>query len=83
MTYWTVFGFLNLIEFFTDIVLYWIPFYYIIKAAIILWLSLPQFKGAQLVYTQFLRPFLLANTAKVDSTYEKLRQQAEEILKRD
>jgi receptor expression-enhancing protein 5/6 len=42
LTYWVVFGFMNVIEFYSDILLFWLPFYYFFKAAIILWLVLPQ-----------------------------------------
>ena len=42
LTYWVVFGFLNVLEFFSDILLYWIPFYYLIKVVLVMWLVLPQ-----------------------------------------
>lgn len=42
LTYWVVFGFLNVIEFFSDILVFWLPFYYFFKASIILWLVMPQ-----------------------------------------
>ncbi|KAI9478657.1 MAG: TB2/DP1, HVA22 family-domain-containing protein [Benjaminiella poitrasii] len=59
LTYWTVLGFVQMIEYFSDILLYWFPFYYTFKTIFILWLILPQFRGAQFVYERFLRPFLL------------------------
>ncbi|KAI7900085.1 TB2/DP1, HVA22 family-domain-containing protein [Cokeromyces recurvatus] len=59
LTYWTVLGFVQIIEYFSDILLYWFPFYYTFKTIFILWLILPQFRGAQFVYERFLRPFLL------------------------
>ena len=41
--YWVVFAFLNLLES-AFLVTYWIPFYYIFKFALIMWLGLPQFR---------------------------------------
>ncbi|RKO90592.1 TB2/DP1, HVA22 family-domain-containing protein [Blyttiomyces helicus] len=71
LTYWTVFGFLNMVEFFSDIILYWIPFYYTFKAVLILYLVLPQFQGARFVYTKFFRPYLLTEEKKIDSGLAK------------
>ena len=39
-----MFAFFNTLEFFTDIILYWLPFYFLLKALAILYLALPQFK---------------------------------------
>ncbi|KAH3682389.1 hypothetical protein WICPIJ_006653 [Wickerhamomyces pijperi] len=57
LTYWVVFAFLNIIEFWSKAILYWIPFYWFIKTIFLLYLALPQFNGASLVYTSFLKPF--------------------------
>ncbi|KAI8898463.1 TB2/DP1, HVA22 family-domain-containing protein, partial [Globomyces pollinis-pini] len=67
LTYWTVFAFLNLIEFFSDILLFWLPFYYFFKATIILYLVLPQTRGALTVYQSILRPFLVKEQANIDA----------------
>jgi len=73
LTYWTVFGFINCLEFFVDILLYWLPFYFVFKTVLMLWLSLPQFRGAEYVYTTFLRGFLKAYESNIDSTGSKLK----------
>lgn len=44
LTYWTVIGFVNIIEFFADYLLFWIPFYSLTKTAFVLWLTLPRFR---------------------------------------
>lgn len=44
LTYWTVFGFFNVVETWVDILLQWLPFYWLIKTAIILYLALPQLR---------------------------------------
>ncbi|KAJ1548803.1 ER membrane protein DP1/Yop1, partial [Cladochytrium tenue] len=76
LTYWTVFGFLNLIEFFSNIILYWIPFYYTFKAALILYLILPQTRGAIVIYNQVVRPYLLKEQAIIDSGLNKVKAKA-------
>lgn len=56
LTYWVVFAFLNVIEFWSKAILYWIPFYWFLKTIFLLYLSLPQFKGSELVYQQLIKP---------------------------
>ncbi|KAI8810933.1 TB2/DP1, HVA22 family-domain-containing protein [Cladochytrium replicatum] len=73
LTYWTVFGFLNLIEFFTDFILYWAPFYHTFKALFLLYLFLPQFRGASFLYTRFIRPTLIQNQSQIDSAINKAK----------
>ncbi|KAJ3294805.1 ER membrane protein DP1/Yop1 [Blyttiomyces sp. JEL0837] len=76
LTYWTVFGFLNILEFFADYVLYWVPFYYSLKTILILYLILPQFNGAAYIYQAFLRPYLLTEEKKIDSGLDKIKAKA-------
>ncbi len=80
LTYWTVFGFLNLLEFFSDFLLYWIPFYYLFKAGLILYLVLPQTKGAEVVYTRFLRPYLVTQEKNIDATIKKVKEKADQVV---
>jgi receptor expression-enhancing protein 5/6 len=56
LTYWVVFAFLNVIEFWSKAILYWIPFYWFLKTVFLLYLSLPQFGGAQIVYKAVIKP---------------------------
>ena len=63
LTYWTVFGFLNTVEYFSDILLYWLPFYYLIKASVIVYMILPHFRGAEFLYQHFFRPLLLQQSS--------------------
>jgi len=63
LTYWVVFGFFNLVEYWSRTILYWLPFYYLFKTIIVLWLALPQFRGAEYVYHAFLRPVLARHIA--------------------
>lgn len=44
LTYWTVIGFVQMGEYFSDILLYWFPFYYLFKTLFVLYLALPQFR---------------------------------------
>ncbi|KAJ3310338.1 hypothetical protein HDV04_005089 [Boothiomyces sp. JEL0838] len=80
LTYWVVFGFFNLIEFFSDILLFWLPFYYFFKAAIILWLVLPQTMGANFVYSKIIRPFLVAEQNEIDASLDKFKNKVSSVI---
>ncbi|CAO3638835.1 unnamed protein product [Mucor hiemalis] len=72
LTYWTVIGFFQMIEYFSDILLFWFPFYYTFKTLIILWLLLPQFRGAEIAYVRFVRPFLLRAQPEIERRTNKI-----------
>ncbi|ODV94853.1 hypothetical protein PACTADRAFT_34607 [Pachysolen tannophilus NRRL Y-2460] len=57
LTYWVVFAFLNVIEFWSKALLYWVPLYWFVKTILLLWLALPQFGGANIIYGSFIKPF--------------------------
>lgn len=56
LTYWIVFAFLNVIEFWSKAILYLIPFYWFLKTIFLLYLALPQTGGASLVYKMSIAP---------------------------
>jgi len=51
LSYWIIFSLFTLVEFFLDIILAWVPLYYEAKLIFILWLALPQTKGALKLWT--------------------------------
>ncbi|KAF9207974.1 Receptor expression-enhancing protein 5, partial [Haplosporangium sp. Z 27] len=69
----TVYGFVSILESFTDILLYWFPFYFFLKTVFLLWLMIPSFNGAVTVYTRILRPFLVQHKTEIDSSYNSLK----------
>ncbi|KAJ3280245.1 ER membrane protein DP1/Yop1 [Rhizoclosmatium sp. JEL0117] len=74
LTYWCVFGFMTLIEVFSDPLLYWVPYYYALKAVFVVYLT--EFDGANLIYHKILEPFLLAEESLVDSSIGKIKTKA-------
>ncbi|ORX88331.1 hypothetical protein K493DRAFT_290723 [Basidiobolus meristosporus CBS 931.73] len=80
LTYWTVYGFVNIAEYFADALLYWFPFYYLFKLAALLWLLLPQFMGAQYVYKNFLRPAFLKHEGCLDAMFGKVTTKANAVI---
>ncbi|KAG8220695.1 TB2/DP1, HVA22 family-domain-containing protein [Butyriboletus roseoflavus] len=59
LTYWVIFGFFNFAESTASgLILYYVPWYYALKTVFVLWLQLPNFRGAQVVYVTALKPVL-------------------------
>ncbi|KAK4686705.1 receptor expression-enhancing protein 5/6, partial [Tremellales sp. Uapishka_1] len=59
LTYWVVFGSLNLLESAAiRPLLYWVPMYFVFKTVFTVWLMLPATRGAEVLYTNVLRPVI-------------------------
>ncbi|GMH87226.1 hypothetical protein TrVE_jg13542 [Triparma verrucosa] len=76
LIYWTVYALFSILEAFIDWLLYFIPFYYAFKLAFLLWLMLPQTRGASFLYETFLRDFLKRNESKIDAAIDNARKNA-------
>ena len=57
LTYWVVFGLFNITDQFAGFILHFIPFYYVLKVAVLIWLFHPSSKGATYVYREYIQPF--------------------------
>ncbi|KAI9493296.1 TB2/DP1, HVA22 family-domain-containing protein [Zychaea mexicana] len=79
LTYWTVIGFVQIVEYFSDLLLFWVPFYFLIKTVFVLWLALPQFRGAEILYGRFIRPFLLEAQSDIDRHAHELKEKASSV----
>ncbi|GFN20426.1 ER membrane protein DP1/Yop1 [Aspergillus tubingensis] len=79
LTYWVVYAFFTVVESAISAP-YWFPFYYIFKFALVLWMSLPQTNGAQIVFHSFIQP-VLGRFFQGGSTSANLRAQAEAAAK--
>ncbi|KAI9319771.1 TB2/DP1, HVA22 family-domain-containing protein [Dichotomocladium elegans] len=80
LTYWTVIGFVQIVEYFTDLLLSWFPFYFVVKTLFVLWLTLPYFRGAEVLYARFFRTYLLEAQVDIDRHANDLRQKAVSLL---
>jgi len=86
LTYWVVYAFFNLTEQVTDIFLAWIPFYFVIKVAFLIWCYHPATLGANVVYESVLKPHLLPKLSMVDQALKKgeaAMDKAKEMAKKD
>uniref|UniRef100_A0A6G1SBP7 Receptor expression-enhancing protein n=1 Tax=Aceria tosichella TaxID=561515 RepID=A0A6G1SBP7_9ACAR len=68
LTYWTVFAAFSLIEFFSNIIVGWIPVYWLVKCIFFIWLFAPlEDNGSVIIYNRILRPRFLKYENHVDS----------------
>ncbi|XP_060783540.1 receptor expression-enhancing protein 6-like isoform X2 [Neoarius graeffei] len=77
LTYWVVYGLFSVAEFFSDIFLFWFPFYYAGKCVFLIWCMAPvSWNGSQLIYTRVVRPFFLKHEATLDTMVKDLSGKA-------
>jgi len=74
LTYWVVYAVFNLLESFVDIVLFWFPFYFSFKLGFLVWLFLPNIRGAEYLYKFLLLPVFLRQEQKIDETLERVQE---------
>ncbi|VEU20215.1 DEKNAAE100966 [Brettanomyces naardenensis] len=67
LTYWVVFAFLNIAEFWSSAILYWIPAYFLFKTLFLIYLAAPGTNGAEVVYNLVIKPL----TDKIVETPEE------------
>lgn len=77
LTYWIVFSFLSVIEFWSKAILYWVPFYWFFKTIFLLYIAIPSFGGARLVYVNLIKPVSDRYLPILDSKTEDLAEKVE------
>jgi len=74
LTYWVVFGSFTLFESLVDRIFFWMPLYYLIKAAFLVWCFHPSTKGALIVYQRILGPLFVGVQREVDELHGDLAE---------
>jgi hypothetical protein len=72
LTFWTIYSFLYVFETMTYWFLGYFWFYHEVKLVLILWLALPTYNGAQVVYDRVILKLLLRFEGEIDDTTDKL-----------
>ncbi|BFZ01552.1 hypothetical protein BsWGS_04590 [Bradybaena similaris] len=79
LTYWVVYSVFSLVEFFSDIFLFWIPFYPFLKCVFLVWCFLPiSWNGSHILYYRFIRPFILRHQDRIDSALDGAKKAVDE-----
>ncbi|KAF9056541.1 TB2/DP1, HVA22 family-domain-containing protein [Panaeolus papilionaceus] len=65
--YWSVAGAFVAVTYTAEWFISWLPFYWELKTAFLLFLALPQTQGSTWVYETYLQPFFAKNEAELDA----------------
>ncbi|XP_071170784.1 receptor expression-enhancing protein 5-like isoform X3 [Mytilus edulis] len=81
LTYWVVYSFFALVEFFADIFLFWIPFYWFLKCVFLVWCMAPiASNGSQMIYHRLIKPIVLKYQNKIDDAIDKAADRLQEVF---
>lgn len=75
LMYWVVFSFFSVIEFFTDILVGWIPAHWFFKCIFLLW-CMSGLNGAEKVYRIIILPWYQKNVSKLDKAVDGMKKAA-------
>ncbi|XP_072222265.1 receptor expression-enhancing protein 5 [Leuresthes tenuis] len=80
LTYWVVYGLFSIVETFSDIFLFWFPFYYAGKCLFLIWCMAPvTWNGSDILYKRVIRPFFLKHQAAMDTVVSDLTAKAKNV----
>merc|ERR1711928_9768 len=72
LTYWVVYAYLSTLEFFSDILLSWFPFYWLAKCLLLLWCFAPgSWNGSNILYNRVIRPSFLKYESRLNSMIQE------------
>ncbi|XP_076605038.1 receptor expression-enhancing protein 1 [Chaetodon auriga] len=80
MMYWIIFALFTTVEVFTDMFLCWLPFYYELKIAFVVWLLSPYTKGSSVLYRKFVHPTLSSKEKDIDDYIGQAKDKSYDTL---
>jgi len=80
LTYWTVYGIFTFIDLFSHFFLKYIPFYFILKIFFLIWLFLPSFKGATVIYNKIIIKLFNKYRPQIDEFENTIEKKADQYL---
>ena len=72
LTYWVVFGLWTILDQFAGVLLSFIPFYYVLKVTMLIWMFHPQTQGALFIYNNFILPTIKKYQSQIDQISKKI-----------
>ena len=82
LSYWVCFAFLTIFDGVLSKILFFIPFYYVIKLGFILYLQSEKYRGATFVYEKVLQPALNKYEPTIDKDLNNIKNQAYDRFKK-
>eukprot|EP00092_Neocalanus_flemingeri_P009286 GFUD01009992.1.p1 GENE.GFUD01009992.1~~GFUD01009992.1.p1 ORF type:complete len:196 (-),score=62.39 GFUD01009992.1:153-740(-) len=83
LTYWVVFAFFHVLEFFSDHLVWWVPLYWLVKTIFLVWCMAPiNQNGSAVVYKLVIRPLYVKYHGDIDTVMEKAVNKAEGLFEK-
>ena len=79
LTYWVVFGMFSIADQFAGFILRFIPFYYVLKVATLIWLFHPATQGATFVYNNHIQPLWKEYEGQLEEVQKGLQKQLNDV----
>ncbi|KAM6235086.1 receptor expression-enhancing protein 4 [Porphyrio hochstetteri] len=80
MMYWIVFSLFMAAETLTDLFISWLPLYYEVKMAFVLWLLSPYTRGSSFLYRKFVHPILSRKEKDIDAYIIRARERGYKMM---
>ena len=81
LTYWVVFSFFHVLEFFSDHLVWWMPFYWLVKTIFLVWCMAPiSQNGSMVIYTFIIKPLYSRHHENIDNVMDNAVREAGELL---
>jgi receptor expression-enhancing protein 5/6 len=80
LTYWVVYGLFTFIDLFSGFILKYIPFYFVLKIAFLIWLFFPTFTGATLIYNKIVLKIFNKYRPQIDEFEQSIEKKTNQYL---
>ncbi len=80
LTYWIVFGVFSIIDLFSSSILKFIPFYFILKIVFLIWLFMPNTKGALIIYEKIISKLFKKYEKQIDDIEGQYQANANKFI---
>lgn len=81
LTYWVVYAAFSLVEFFSDYILSWLPFYWLLKCLFLIVCMLPfRWNGSTFIYNKIIKPFFQRHQKIIDSAVDTAAAAGESLV---
>lgn len=78
LMYWVVFAVFSVVEFFSDIIMGWVPFYWLAKCTFLVWCMSP-LDGSSTIYNKIVLPWFRKNQTALDQAVSKGKEKLSSI----
>jgi len=83
LTYWVVYAAFGIMEYFTDLLLSWVPFYFLAKCAFLIWCMLPMANnGSMIIYHRLIKPFVKKHEKTFDEVIDVAKDAGKKLGQR-